>query len=335
MSDFSVIEGDVTLRKSDGTELGTNTDPVRTDPTGTTTQPVSAASLPLPAGAATEATLAGRAAEHITAGSPHSVRLTDGTAFYKGTTPADTQPVSAASLPLPAGAATETTLAAVNTATGSTADADTALTVIGRLKQLVTLITARLPAALVGGRLDTNNGAWLGSTAPTVGQKAMASSIPVTLSSDQTAGSNYIEDGAGSGRKAYVDGAFRLLVTANATVLPPASVAVEVSAESSLTGTADEVYVIPSGKLLTVTRVAGGSEGNSGKVSKVSLFLDPAGTGSGMTLIRTMYLGTSNYEYGLDYKATGDGTLAIRLRRERLDGAADDVSGFWSGYRDV
>ena len=37
---------------------GTSTDPVRVDPTGTTTQPVSAASLPLPTGAATEATLA-------------------------------------------------------------------------------------------------------------------------------------------------------------------------------------------------------------------------------------------------------------------------------------
>lgn len=37
------------LRKNDGTELGTSTDPVRTDPTGTTTQPVSVAAA-LPAG---------------------------------------------------------------------------------------------------------------------------------------------------------------------------------------------------------------------------------------------------------------------------------------------
>jgi len=36
---------------------GTSTNPLRTDPTGTTTQPVSAASLPLPSGAATESTL--------------------------------------------------------------------------------------------------------------------------------------------------------------------------------------------------------------------------------------------------------------------------------------
>jgi len=47
--------------------------------------------------------------------------------------------------------------------------------------------SGQLPTALVGGRLDTNLGAWLGSTAPTVGQKAMASSVPVVLASDQTA----------------------------------------------------------------------------------------------------------------------------------------------------
>lgn len=49
------------------------------------TQPISAASLPLPTGAATD---------RATAVAPYASRLTDGTAFYKATTPADTQPVS-------------------------------------------------------------------------------------------------------------------------------------------------------------------------------------------------------------------------------------------------
>src|SRR5581483_3083140 len=49
------------------------------------TQPVSASSLPLPTGASQE---------HTTAASPHAVRLTDGVAFFKPTTPSDTQPVS-------------------------------------------------------------------------------------------------------------------------------------------------------------------------------------------------------------------------------------------------
>lgn len=43
-----------------------------------------------------------------------------------------------------------------------------------------------LPAALVGGRLDVNTGAWLGSTAPTVGQKTMSASVPVVIASDQS-----------------------------------------------------------------------------------------------------------------------------------------------------
>lgn len=71
-------------------------------------------------------------------------------------------PVSAAALPLPTGAATEATLATRTAA-------------------------AQLPAALVGGRLDENVGAWLGSTAPTVGQKAMVASVPVVIASDQSA----------------------------------------------------------------------------------------------------------------------------------------------------
>lgn len=50
----------IALPKSGGAVAGgTASDPVRVDPTGTTTQPISAASLPLPSGAATEATLSG------------------------------------------------------------------------------------------------------------------------------------------------------------------------------------------------------------------------------------------------------------------------------------
>lgn len=65
--------------------------------------------------------------------------------FYQGT-----QPVSAASLPLPTGAATETTVAAVNTATGAQGDAEAAAngSVIAILKRLRTLLSGGLPAAL-------------------------------------------------------------------------------------------------------------------------------------------------------------------------------------------
>jgi hypothetical protein len=49
----------------------------------------------------------------------------------------------------------------------------------------LTVDTTQLPAALVGGRLDNNVGSWLGSTAPTVGQKTKVNSIPVVVASDQ------------------------------------------------------------------------------------------------------------------------------------------------------
>lgn len=65
---------------------------------------------------------------------------------------------------------------------------------LGRVKNLDSAgavidpaLKGQLPAALVGGRLDENVGAWLGSTAPTVGQKTMAASLPVTMASDQSA----------------------------------------------------------------------------------------------------------------------------------------------------
>lgn len=137
----------VVLRKSSSggsVELGTSADPVRTDPTGTTTQPVSgtvtanqgtaaAATAPWAVRASDGSSFISVATDRTTAGGPFSTRLSDGSAFYDAAK------------------------------------------------------TGQLPTALVGGRLDTNVGAWLGSTAPTVGQKAMASSVPVTIASDQSA----------------------------------------------------------------------------------------------------------------------------------------------------
>lgn len=190
-------------------EVGTSANPLRVDPTGSTSQPttnptqlpgslgqklmaaslpvvlasdqsalpVTAASLPLPTGAATEVTLAAMSAKLPAA--LVGGRLDENVGAWMGSTAptvgqktmvaslpvalASDQSalaVTVASLPLPTGAATEVTLAAMS---------------------------AKLPAALVGGRLDENLGAWLGSTAPTVGQKLMASSLPVAFASDQSA----------------------------------------------------------------------------------------------------------------------------------------------------
>lgn len=204
------------------------------------------------------------------------------------------QPISASTLPLPSGAATESTLAALNV---NAQDIETILAAIrdtGGIKKITDPIV-------------------LGAGSSGIGKVK-------------------IEDGAGSGRVVAVDNANRLVVSANATIVPAASSPVSRQAVSALTGISDDVYPIPNGQTLTISRFAGGAEGNSGKVSKITLFYDPNGTGSGMVIIRLMYVTGNNWEFTLDYQQVGNGTRAIRMRRERLDGAADEVAAFWDGF---
>jgi hypothetical protein len=138
---------------------------------------ITAASLPLPTGAATSA-------NQTTLGS-QTTKINDGTntAAVTGSNAlkvdgsAVTQPISAASLPLPTGAAQEHV----------TAGSPHAVRLTDGAAFYDATKTGQLPSALVGGRLDTNLGAWLGSTAPTVGQKTAANSLPTILASDQGA----------------------------------------------------------------------------------------------------------------------------------------------------
>jgi hypothetical protein len=166
------------------------------------TQPVSAASLPLPSGAAQE---------HATAISPHAVRLTDGAAFFKPTTPSDTQPISgtvtanigsSGSLALDAtltGGAQKTKLvdsAGVNVATirpgGSAAQAGDASLIVALSPNSPVVISqpsaASLNATVTGNVVATQGGgSWLvnpGNVANTVAwlttlaAQASASSSP-------------------------------------------------------------------------------------------------------------------------------------------------------------
>lgn len=116
------------------------------------TQPVSAASLPLPTGAATEATVATLATQTTAAAILTELQLKADLS--------ETQPVSAASLPLPTGAATEATLLTIDADTGNIAT-DTS-TIAGDTTSLDTKI-------------------------PSQGQAVKASSMPVTIASDQDA----------------------------------------------------------------------------------------------------------------------------------------------------
>jgi hypothetical protein len=129
----------IVLADSAGTNLAAVTagNALKTDASATT-QPISVASLPLPSGAATSV----KQPALGTAGSPSSDVITvqgatsmtaikvDGSAVTQpvsGTFYQATQPISAAALPLPSGAATETTLAAIATALGASAGASLAI----------------------------------------------------------------------------------------------------------------------------------------------------------------------------------------------------------------
>jgi hypothetical protein len=140
--------------------------------------PVSAASLPLPAGASTEATLALIKAKTDNLDVALSTR----------TKPADTQPVSAASLPLPAGAAADATLTGGTQQTKITdgtnvATVKAASTAAGATDKAV--VVAVSPNNTIAA---TESGTWTvqpGNTANTTARKVDGSAVtqPVSAAS--------------------------------------------------------------------------------------------------------------------------------------------------------
>lgn len=105
LSAGSNLVGQVEL--SDGTNiLGTSSHPMRIDPTGTTTQPISVVSLPLPTGAATSAKQAALGTAGTASTDVITVQGIASMTALKVDGSGVTQPISASSLPLPTGAAT-------------------------------------------------------------------------------------------------------------------------------------------------------------------------------------------------------------------------------------
>lgn len=118
---------------------------------------------------------AGRIMTEATQAGAWSVSIT-GTPNVSVTNFPATQPISAVSLPLPTGAATETTLAAFAADLGDQADAEATGngSLIAITKRLRTLLAAGLPAALVSGRLDVN----VGNTPTVTTKSALTGSAP-------------------------------------------------------------------------------------------------------------------------------------------------------------
>lgn len=144
-------------------EAGTASSPLRIDPTGATTQPVSVSSSALPSGAATEATLATRASEATLATRASEATLS---ALDAKVTAVDTGNVTVSASALPAGAATA---AKQDTGNASLSSIDTKVATAAKQD------TGNGSLASIDGKLNS------------LGQKASNASVPVVIAGDQSA----------------------------------------------------------------------------------------------------------------------------------------------------
>lgn len=352
------------------------------------TLPISAAALPLPAGAATETTLGTRLADatvtarlgtlgqkamagsapvviasdqsrlpiasevqidYDTTGgvqnlSVQGIALPSATGAVAGGTVANpirtdptgttTQPVSNTNLDV--ALSTRLSESDFDTRIGNVSASPTANTVLGRLKDLYDRFIAQLPAALVGGRLDTNIGGIGGTAVVTGGVNGSQGVGGLAANAAAVAGNPLLIGGvdvSNLARRLLTTGDGRLYVSA-AVAPPAAATPVNTAATGSVSGTSDNVYTIPNAANLVIQRFSGTAEVDTSGGNKIELYWDPNGTGTGMTLIRVAFCGGNIFEFGLDYKAplVGDGTRAIRMRRTRLSGGGKEISGFWDGY---
>lgn len=141
-------------------------------------------------------------------------------------------------------------------------------------------------------------------------------------------------DPQGDAARLAVDDSGRIITTTS-TVSAPGFTDVKQSLTGDLAGNTseDDEYLIPDTKLLKVQSFAAGAESGAAGSSntKMELFHDPAGTGSGMTLLRVAFLSGSNAEFQLGISFTGDGVAKIRLRRTSLDAGTRECAVFWEG----
>lgn len=219
---------------------------------------------------------------------------------------------------------------------------DTIITKLGEIDTVLDLIK------------DTNGiadlGKWLGSAAPTVGQKAMASSIPVTLSSDQSDIDVLIrgKDSQGTKHDILTDGDGALKVVTQPPEPPPGTTEFVLAiSEAALTigggdSPAETVSAtIGNGVDLYLQQFVAGAAGDpSEKGSKVELYWRE-GAGPTDHLIERMYVAGQSVALTLpDANKARDGTAMtgngtntkLVISRSRLSNADQEVDAIVRGY---
>jgi hypothetical protein len=212
---------------------------------------------------------------------------------------------------LPTGAATETTLASINTKTPAQGQAvmSASSPVVVASDQSPIKVTLTDAAS---SKLGTEDGV----------------AIPAGTDGLLAMGTDY--DDVARRLRTTTDGR---LITNSAVTSPPGYTAVAQAYSGDVATETDNFYTIPTGEQLKIQRFAGGGEQATGG-SKVEMFYAPNGENSGTNLIRAGYVSGNNFEFSLDWDAPalGDGTRAILIKRFRFSGGAVELAGFWDGY---
>ena len=95
----------------------------------------------------------------------------------------------------------------------------------------------------------------------------------------------------------------------------------------------DTYYTITNAKTLTIQRLDGGSEENTGG-SVVELFYDPNANLTGMTRLGVIYLNGSSNNQFIEQQFTGNGTRRIVLRARGFSSNSREMFRRWIGYEE-
>lgn len=150
-----------------------------------------------------------------------------------------------------------------------------------------------------------------------------------SLDANIRSGQVRLVDALGNVAKITASGDLRVVTPPPET--PVDGTRVDQVAYSDVSNTSDTVFVIPSGEVLTIQRVAGGAASSNGG-SVIELWYDSLGTGVSMVIIAVVFANGSGGYQALQQEYTGDGTKRIVLRRRRLDGGAKLMFARWEGY---
>jgi hypothetical protein len=291
---------------------------LRIDPTGTTTQPVSAASLPLPAGAATEATLATLATETKLEAVRALLASLDGKDF-----------------------ATQTTLALADGRL-TTIDA-----VLDSIKDIdgIKKITDELPAGTnVLGRTRVRSSTKGTSTEADVTSRAVDANIEA-LHVDATHSTQPVKLASADGTKIATltddAGVIRQEVTGKVSVIgavpPPSTTGAIIYANSPLSvGRHTTTFSIPDGETFHLQEVTAGNE-NPTKGAVVEVLYDNGSE----HLVARVYTNGETISIGYpDLVAAQDGTALlgaagtsnILVRRQKFSGSNIAIDATVTGY---